>query len=364
MDKHKALEILDEMIKTEKASADPLKALRDRIISLQNDHAQPLRKAISEVEGALKKSSAVDLDMSEKVKKATPAPAPMMPKTPTMPKQATKVPTMHTPGMPAPKIAKIDPTTHLRGTLLDKNLSPGMQGGDMGSSNQTMTPEMIKAAPSDAPPMMASEGKSHMHKHIAKCLGKCMKKTLAASEEKGVHSPIKEKGGQSKAGAMPKPKLTRSEANPDEKQDAKLGEGVEHLVEDHMMANKPAEMKEGHKIFKADHPVSAIIQHLHSKKMMKSSTESNQNAEEMGSEAKRAIEEPKDKPMKIQPNRPGQANKPVEKAEVLNKPYKSKAQQGWAHTPAGKKALGGEVVVHEWDEASKGKKLPKKAPKK
>ena len=41
-------------------------------------------------------------------------------------------------------------------------------------------------------------------------------------------------------------------------------------------------------------------------------------------------------------------------------PYKSQAQERWAHTPAGKKALGGAKKVAEWDKASKGKKLPKK----
>ena len=40
-------------------------------------------------------------------------------------------------------------------------------------------------------------------------------------------------------------------------------------------------------------------------------------------------------------------------------PYSSNAQRKWAHTSAGKKALGGEAAVHEWDEASKGKNLPK-----
>ena len=39
-------------------------------------------------------------------------------------------------------------------------------------------------------------------------------------------------------------------------------------------------------------------------------------------------------------------------------PYKSKAQQGWAHTPAGTKALGGKSAVAEWDKASKGLHLP------
>ena len=39
-------------------------------------------------------------------------------------------------------------------------------------------------------------------------------------------------------------------------------------------------------------------------------------------------------------------------------PYKSKAQQGWVHTPAGTKALGGKSAVAEWDKASKGLHLP------
>jgi hypothetical protein len=36
--------------------------------------------------------------------------------------------------------------------------------------------------------------------------------------------------------------------NPDEKQDAQLGEDVENLCEDHMIANKDAERKEGHRL--------------------------------------------------------------------------------------------------------------------
>jgi hypothetical protein len=47
----------------------------------------------------------------------------------------------------------------------------------------------------------------------------------------------------------------------------------------------------------------------------------------------------------------------------LMKPYRSEAQRRWAHTAAGKKALGGNAGVHEWDEATKGKKLPEKIAK-
>jgi len=44
-------------------------------------------------------------------------------------------------------------------------------------------------------------------------------------------------------------------------------------------------------------------------------------------------------------------------------PYRSDAQRRWAHTAEGKKALGGKAAVHEWDEATKGKKLPEKVGK-
>ena len=44
-------------------------------------------------------------------------------------------------------------------------------------------------------------------------------------------------------------------------------------------------------------------------------------------------------------------------------PYKSIKQQAWAHTPAGTKALGGKKKVSEWDQKSKGKKLPIRAKK-
>jgi hypothetical protein len=60
---------------------------------------------------------------------------------------------------------------------------------------------------------------------------------------------------------------------------------------------------------------------------------------------------------------------PVTKAEdilgekPLMKPYVSEAQRKWAHTISGKEALGGETGVHEWDEATKGKKLPERVRK-
>ena len=63
------------------------------------------------------------------------------------------------------------------------------------------------------------------------------------------------------------------------------------------------------------------------------------------------------------------ANKFVVKSEEilgqnpLMKPFVSEAQRRWGHTAAGEEALGGEAGVHEWDEATKGKKLPEKVAK-
>lgn len=44
-------------------------------------------------------------------------------------------------------------------------------------------------------------------------------------------------------------------------------------------------------------------------------------------------------------------------------PYKSEQQRKWAHTSTGMKALGGASKVAEWNQESKGKKLPAKVSK-
>lgn len=45
-------------------------------------------------------------------------------------------------------------------------------------------------------------------------------------------------------------------------------------------------------------------------------------------------------------------------------PFVSDAQRRWGHTKEGTAALGGKAAVHEWDEATKGKKLPEHTRKK
>lgn len=42
-------------------------------------------------------------------------------------------------------------------------------------------------------------------------------------------------------------------------------------------------------------------------------------------------------------------------------PWVSAAQRAWGHSAAGLKALGGPSKVSEWDQASKGMKLPQRA---
>jgi len=39
-------------------------------------------------------------------------------------------------------------------------------------------------------------------------------------------------------------------------------------------------------------------------------------------------------------------------------PFKSSAQNAWAHTPAGTKALGGKKKVKEWESATDYESLP------
>jgi len=41
-------------------------------------------------------------------------------------------------------------------------------------------------------------------------------------------------------------------------------------------------------------------------------------------------------------------------------PFQSKAQQRWAHTASGEKALGGPAKVQEWDDATDFSHLPQK----
>lgn len=57
------------------------------------------------------------------------------------------------------------------------------------------------------------------------------------------------------------------------------------------------------------------------------------------------------------------AANPVNKTEILAKPYQSEAQRRWAHTEAGTKALGGKEKVKHWDKETKGKDLPEKVGK-
>jgi hypothetical protein len=375
MDKRKALDLINSMIKAEagSASVDPLVALRDRITAMRDTGIHPLMKAINDATEVLKKSSGIDLDMNEKMKKAVSAPPPSASKAPALPKMnGIRPPPMPKPKAPiqAPGMQKVDPTTHLRGTLLDKNLSSGgVQNGDMGSSNQNMTPGMTKnqekvgGAPSDAPPMMANE----KHKELASKLGKCMQKSLTASEgiqpqpSAGSVRPdagfgkVIVKNAASSTGNVPPPKSSVGRGGNVSVHMGGMGMGVgmgKHA------GDSPAHQQ-----------ISKILQHMKSRApIMKSSPEQafegSKEASSMSIESKRAITEPADKPMKIQPQRPGQANKPVKKSEVLNKPYASDAQRHWAHTPTGEKSLGGKKAVHEWDEASKGKKLPEKVSKK
>jgi hypothetical protein len=80
------------------------------------------------------------------------------------------------------------------------------------------------------------------------------------SNKEGVSDPAglaaaigrKKYGKQAFQNAAAKNKKMKKAKNPDEKEDAKLGEKIEQDVEQHMKRNKAAEKKEGHKIMKSE----------------------------------------------------------------------------------------------------------------
>jgi hypothetical protein len=424
MDKKKALEIIEEMIKAEKGQPSDLdstlRALRDQIVTIHNSGIHPLAKAISEVQEVLKKSSGFNLDMAEKAEGApAPVSVPKMPKmggpkTPKMPGGAQPAP-MKAPGMAKAAVKKVDPKTHLRGTLLDKNLSTAdVQAGPMGSSGMNLTPGMqsgpgmAKASPADAPPMAASE----KHKEIAKRLKKCMKKTLTASEDLDKGKALDFKTGQVISDTGEEPLISRPsnadlklvpkvDKKPAAKKPAAKKPAFKHPP-------KPKKLKQSEHIAKDDKPhkpgtgehsaheivehghsikeeisalhnnkqqVHKMFEHLRNRKQSKNwerspenvidkaeatkAFEGHEGTKDISKEAQRAILEPKDQPMKIQPHRPGQANKPVEKAEDLKKPYASQAQRRKFHAMENRGEIS-HATVAEWDKESKGKKLPER----
>lgn len=95
------------------------------------------------------------------------------------------------------------------------------------------------------------EFKDKIPKELAKekaALGK--NENLAKGDWNKIHNKLKREGYSEKSadkidGAI-KAKMGKNE-NPDEKEDAKLGEKVEHDVEEHMSNNADAERQEGHK---------------------------------------------------------------------------------------------------------------------
>lgn len=483
MNKKEALDLIDTMISEAQGDGtDSLKQLRDKLVTLNVGYSQPLYKAINEVQEILKKASATNMTyMSEKepVKKKyegfksveerakesgarDPAAVAAAAGRKKYGKKAFQEAATAGHKMGHKKsegMQKVDPKTHLPGVMLDKIATPGMGTStmDTGSSNMSISgkanlnprSDMAKTvqhggAPGNAPSLVSSE--KALKDFMQKCM-KCMK-------------------------------TRKSAANPDEKQDAKLGEGVEHLVEDHMIENSAAERKEGHKFQPTKKSLAAMSEKPMGKPMKKdlggtgapstptSSPDAGygkviaKGAPKMGipapklnptssikapapnpkdpamnpgmhapkpptsnyvnkatafiknwknrpiqkkedfpkassgskgdpnkvkaenfdhkapmampddqalkdasSQAKRAINEPKAQPIKVGAQRPGQANAQspmgkLNKKEPLGKPYASDAQRKWAHTEAGTKALGGKGAVHEWDEASRGKKLP------
>lgn len=99
------------------------------------------------------------------------------------------------------------------------------------------------------------EFKDKVSKELAKEKASHMVKAekLAKGDWKKIHDKLKREGyseeSANKIDGSIKAKMGKNE-NPDEKQDAKLGEKVEHDVEEHMQENADAEKQEGHSMAK------------------------------------------------------------------------------------------------------------------
>lgn len=361
MDKKKAVELIDSMIAEQKKN--DIKGAVSELLSVAKkaraDKKEALIKTISEVQETLKKSESLD---------------------------------------------KIDPKTHLPGTLLDKDQSMGM-----GSSNMTPDRVMGKASPDMAP---ALDKKAELAGWMKKCM-----KTLTASEdinkkaggqvfpkeggafrqgdkghdksrmahEKGVSptsaaaamgKPFDQGTSTQRFGgkeavhrkidelkSMPKPNLPKSElqkdgtaGNPTSRIDTGFGRIIVNSEKDRNgnaiikddkphPANSPED--KAHDIVEAGESVKdaakalgndaekmkKMFEHLRQrqKEGMKwerspenrkagemekaegKKSEEGEEAKDMSKEAKRAIEEPKDKPMEPGKERLGQANEPSKK---------------------------------------------------
>jgi hypothetical protein len=93
------------------------------------------------------------------------------------------------------------------------------------------------------------KSQSGMHTVVYQTMEKSEK--LEKGDWKKIHDKLKREGyseeSANKIDGAIKAKLGKNE-NPDEKQDAELGEKVEHDVEEHMKENAAAEAQEGHEL--------------------------------------------------------------------------------------------------------------------
>ncbi len=131
---------------------------------------------------------------------------------------------------------------------------------------------------------------------------------------------------EEKAKAAKGKKMKKAD-NKDPKEDAKLGEDIENLVEQHMLENKDKEKQEGHEIMKSKNQLWKNWMEKCMKSMQKSWGDQN-----------------------------------LIMSEKLKKPYRSEAQRGKFHAMKERGEIS-PATVKEWDKASKGKKLPEKVKK-
>lgn len=301
MDSKKALELVNQMIHDHKRS-DLKSVVEGFLTEVRQNHMAPLRKAIDEV---------------------------------------------------GEELRKVDPHTKLPGTLMDKS---------MGEMQSNLNPEkgadesngIVKADPATSAPMLGSEGKKKDWSGIMK-----MCKSLGGVGKTGTTKMPADPSKKKKSGMMtgvsmttvsttpPAPAApagmakaapalggtgTGAPSTPVSRPNSGFGaviakddkahppgspEERSHAVAEGMVSLPKAAAQVNAKGHEATHRFFNHLRTLKDKSKMRSpenvttkSEEKPENEKDMSASAKTAIMEPSDKPMKIQPHRPGQANKP------------------------------------------------------
>lgn len=179
-----------------------------------------------------------------------------------------------------------------------------------------------------------------------------VREKMASPAGKVAGGPLKKDGGSA---AFPTSRIDTGfgriiakNDNPDEKEDAKLGEDVEHLCEDHFKENADAERKEGHKLVAKSECTKCMAKHALSPEQIKAKMKKNENVPTVsedkgqGDTLRRSPED-----AKWQMDKSENFSDLYEILETLEKGEKSEAEKVKAREARGMRGCGNHDVYHQ-----------------